>query len=410
MRKRHFSRMARVLIVLGLLLQLWAMVALFGQGPLLEYAVCAPEVQKIASGGSEEGATTQTQVETGLQALMDTQEKVEDELAEAVTAVSCAGMRSGVNISAKGNSATATLVAAGRRYLETCPQEIASGRWMDGAELQQGTKIALLDEDLAFALFGSEPCEGMEVEIEGTSYRVIGTVHHRRSVGEVDAYCAYIPLKAADRQGLQLETMTMYALPAVSAGLDQSFQTLVSSSWGEGSFYSMRKERMGALMLTRVIAFAFGLVILARLMGLLRRFCGVCRAHIAQLRLTCYARGWLWPATWRILLIVLSVAVLLLAFYGLLSFLIEPVYSFTEWVPESLVELSALKKVFWDRVAQGAQLVRVNTPEAAYVSFWGGMARLGGVALLLGLAMGRKNEKKMRKEAKTGNQSTPQTV
>ena len=64
-------------------------------------------------------------------------------------------------------------------------------------------------------------------------------------------------------------------------------------------------------------------------------------------------------------------------------------YTFTEWIPESLVELSALKTVFWSRAEDAAQLVKVVTPEAARSDFWGSTARLGAVLTLLGLALGR---------------------
>ena len=409
MMKRRFSRTARVLMGLGIALQLVAMAVLMGQAPLLEYAVCAPDVQKMSVDAAS-GTTSQIQYETGLKPMLEGREKLEEELGAAVTAVSCAGMRPGTDISIDGKSSAATLLAVGPRYLETCPQKISSGRWVDGSELEFGSRVTLLDEGLAFSLFGSEDCVGRKVEIGGEKFQVIGTVRHRRSVGETDAFRAYVPISAVERQGLQLETMTLYALSAGSQGVDQSFRTLSAAAWGEGSFYSARKARMGALLLTRVIAFAFGMAVLFRLLTYLRLWAAHCRARIGQMRRHHYARKWLLPAVGRILTIVLGAAALLAAAYGFLSFLIQPVYLFTEWVPESFVELSALEKVFWDRVGEAARLVRVNTPEMAASAFWGAVARLGGVVLLLGLALGKKNEKKMRNLAKTGNQNTPETV
>lgn len=407
MKRRQFSRTARVLVVLGLLLQAAAMIFLMGMDPMLEYAVCAPDVRKLEAAADGE---SQPAYETGLMSMAEAVEQVQATLGDSVTALSCAGWRSGVSISAGAGSAEATMIAVGQRYLETCPQRLERGRWMDGAELESGAQLALLDEELAFKLFGSEDCTGRQVQIEGEAYRVIGTVRHRRQVGETDAFRFYIPLSAASRQGLQLSTMVMYALPTVQNGLDQSFQTLAASAWGEGSFYNLSRQRMGALLLTRCIAFAFGMAVLFRLLGLLRRWAARCWARISQLRGRYYARRWLMPAAWRVLSVLLGAAALLAAVYGLLCLLIAPVYSFTEWVPESLVELSALEKVFWDRVSSAAQLVRLNTPEVARTAFWGGAAKLGVVLLLLGLALGRKNEKKMRKMEENGNQSASEIV
>ena len=88
---------------------------------------------------------------------------------------------------------------------------------------------------------------------------------------------------------------------------------------------------------------------------------------------------------------VLSTVLCLLG-YGLLGgaafllarFSIEPLYVFTEWVPEVIVELSSLSARFWS-------LNQANAGVARYVSRWvcrmemgQGLLRWGMMAVLLG--------------------------
>ena len=384
--KRRYSIPAKLLILVGIAVQLAAALALLSVDPVLEYAIPAPDVRRVEDSGEDR----RVKLETGLEQLIEAREDVEAQMGEAVSALSMSGTRGAAVISGGGQTVAAALRAVDVCWLETCPKRIAEGRWMDSGELRRGARVALLDADLAFALFGSEGAEGKEIEIEGAKYRVIGTVRHRRSVGEAEAYSAYIPLTAAADAGLQLDVVTMHALSSVPSGLDQSFAEAMRSAWGAGELHNLRKERMGALLMARLLVFAFGM---ALVFGLLRRFKAQVRRwreQVNELRARSYARRWLGPALLRVLGGVLGGVALLAAAYALLSFVIEPVYTFTEWVPESLVSLSALRAVFWDRTAHAARLMSLRTPESARIAFWGALARTGGMALLLGLALGRR--------------------
>ena len=404
MKSKRFSRTARLLLLAGALMQIAAFLAYRGMDPLLEYAVCAPDVQKVAEAAAPSGES-RTRVETALEPMRRAREEVADRVGEEVSALACGGTMSGASLSGGGRDAVASLQAVDLCYLETCPRGMAQGRWFDSAELEAGARVAVLDADLAFALFGSEDAVGRTVRVGDADYRVVGTVRHRRRVGEADAFSAYIPLMAAAQQGLQLDIMTMYALPAAASGLEQSFRAAMEEAWGSGSLYSQRREAMGGMLLTRLTLAALGLALFARLWRGVRALARRFRAQIADRRARCYPRQYLPGAAARMLAVAACAAAWFAGVYALLCVAVEPVYTFTEWVPESLVELSALKAVFWNRAADAARLVQVNTPDAVRCAFWGGMARGGAVCMLLGLALGRGCEKKMRKGAPDGNQT-----
>ena len=383
MKNRRFSRTARLLIALGAVLQLAALLAFSANDTLLEYAVCAPDVQTVSTSDGS------SHVETGLEPLIDARDDIFGQLGDGLAALACGGIKGGVSISGNGTTAGAALQAVDLCWLETCPRRVAEGRWMDTSELKSGARVAVLDADLAFKLFGSESALERTVRIGEADYRVIGTVRHRRSVGERDACSAYVPLSAVAAQGIQLDTLTMYALPLAQTGMDQSFTAAMRDAWGAGSFYNLRREALGGMLLTRLLLCALGLALLCRLTNPLRRLSRRFRGEIAEMQRHGYLKSYLLPSVARIFMLILCGAAWLAAVYGVLCVAIEPVYTFTEWIPESLVEISALKTVFWNRAEDAAQLVKVLTPEAARSTFWGSAARLGAVLTLLGLALGR---------------------
>lgn len=410
MKKKRFSRTARLLLILGAAAQLAAMLALASDVNLIQYALCAPDVQKIESPANPDGTAAPPTYETGLSDMQAARDDLAEQLIDGVDALSLCGAKAGYTLSAGGNSASATLWAVDARYLEVCPRPMNGGRWMDGAEFSRGARVIVLDDDLAFKLFGSDEAMGASVRVGDVDYRVVGTAKHARGVGDVDEYGAYIPLNAADKQGLQLDTLTLNALPRGQSAIDQSFSSAAREKLGAGEFHNLRKDAMGALMLTRLIAFAFGMALAARLAKLLTRWARHCSEKMRERKARSYPRQYLPPAVARVASVVFGAAALFVAVYALLSFMIEPVYTFTEWVPESLVKISALKSVFWNRVSDAARMVRVNTPQAAEAAFWGGMAQFGAALFLLGLALGRRREKKMKDPAKAGNQSPMEAV
>ena len=233
MRRRSIP--AKLLIALGIAAQLAAVLALISVDPVLEYASPAPEVRQVEAGDGRAA-----RMDAGIEARIEAREDVEKQLGAAVAALSVEGTKSGASASFGGKTETATLRAVDLRWLETCPRRLTDGRWMDAAELKRGARVCALDENLAFALFGSGEALDEEIEIEGAKYRVIGVLRHRRGVGETDASAMYVPLRAAAGQGVQMDTLTMRALSAVSSGLSQSFTEAMRSAWGPGELHDLR--------------------------------------------------------------------------------------------------------------------------------------------------------------------------
>ncbi len=387
--KKKFTKTGMLLFIAGVLMLGFSLLKLWVVPGRLEYAVCAPEL-RIAEYTAADGSL-QTRTDTGLKPFLEAREKAMEQLGDAVQQMACAGLKTDVAFSAGAEkSASGALHAVDLCWQELCPREMISGRWMDNRELEAGKALAVLDEDLAFALFGSEDALGREVEIAGEAYSIIGVAAHDRSAGEPEQFGAYISLRAADAQGLQLDTLTMYALPTAAAGLDQSFVSVMEPLWGEGSFYNLKKQVMGATILPRLMVFAFGMALVLRLLKGLRWMGKRFMEQLLEMNRHMYLGRLLPRAIWRFGLLAICAAVLLLLTYALFSFAIAPVYTFTEWVPESLVEWSAIRAVFWNLAERAACPVVVQTPSAVRIALWGGFVRWGTILVLLSLALRRR--------------------
>ena len=75
------------------------------------------------------------------------------------------------------------------------------------------------------------------------------------------------------------------------------------------------------------------------------------------------------------------------AAFALAKFSIDPLYVFTEWVPEVVVELSSIAKRFWSLNDANAAAVRYVSRNYCVLETGRGLLRWGLLALLLGAWM-----------------------
>ena len=74
----------------------------------------------------------------------------------------------------------------------------------------------------------------------------------------------------------------------------------------------------------------------------------------------------------------------------MLSLTIEPMYVFTEWIPENFVSWESLTGRFNDLRLENARIVRYQTREYASIRFYGALVRWGVVSVLAGTALRRR--------------------
>ena len=384
MKKQSRRRLPWVLMALG------AAMALAGLGMLSRTAGSALQYCVAAPDPGEKGESYRK--------LNATRRKLGEGMKDALAWTAAGGAASSVSVSAGGKSAEAALWAMGEGWLEVYPRFLQQGRRIGESELEEGARVVMLDDGLAFQLFGEELPPEAKVTLNEAEYQVVGTVRHAgsllggRGVGDAQRYDMYMPLLAAGGAEFPLEAVTLSAQPTGNgAGAAQLFEEAAGQWRSGGELVNLKKEAMRRTILPRIMLLIAGLY---AIVGLFRRMTDLAARRIEAFKADLsqsYFKALIPRLLGLIGLILLGYGALIALTWGLMVFSAQPLYVFTEWVPENIVDWSSISKVFWSLTADAARLVRVGTRELRVVEFWGGLARWGTALFLLGGALrGRK--------------------
>ena len=366
MNKKKKGVAAWALLVVGAVMMLISLGNLLAARELLQYAV--------VPRGEMDAAVSQ---------LLTVKREVADTLADCTSALAVGGVTEKASVSAGSVNQTCAVYAVGEGWFEADPVFLTAGRRLTETELKLGDKVAMVDEQLAFQLFGSELPEDAKATIDGVEYAVVGAYRHRRSVGEAAQYSAYVPLLSANQNAR--DELLFIAVTVANTGARTMFESTMRANWEQdGCFISIGKEALRQRMIVRMLLLVFGLSVIFRLM---RRMNGAAARSWTrfQERLRWNYFRTAAPSLMAFLgICLIGYGALLALLYALAAFSIQPLYTFTEWVPENVVEWSSLKAVFWSLAGDSAKLVRVGTRELRIVEFWGKILRWGTLGALYG--------------------------
>lgn len=376
---------ALFILVVGMLLLCYSYAAVYNEPELLEYTFSAGKVTTTKDEAGEE--SHQSDLDNQLKAFA----KLPKSLEGAATAVTLTGNIQSVEmVNEYKRTAESPLVALGEYSFSVLPRFLLSGRLLYPSELSQGSYSMLVDEGLALALFQMTNVVGREVTLSNHIYRIVGVLRHSRRVGEAGEYFAYIPLKTAHLNGMQLETITLSAIPIQNTGAMATFDRAAQGLSKAGTFYNATREKTGATFMARIVLCGFALAVLRRLLMLLvHSVSSLKETGSRRLEETYMLRvlpGMIAGSIWRILALVVIAGATAYTFI----ILVQPVYVFTDYIPAVLVEPEEIFKTFWNVQSQNAAGVVYRTANAARMSFFAGVSWWGSVMLLYGLLRTRR--------------------
>lgn len=381
------GRKGRWLIVLGAALLIYSLATLYSMEPLAQYiAPAQQEPEKAAQTGGDEG-DAQTVAESPLAEHQKLWEQRRNELGEN-THAGMAAVAYGFNVSGGGQSETATLICAGQGWFDAHPRFLVDGCLFSGADYENGAHKAVLDEELAFRLFPTTDACGSRVQLDDVWYDVIGVVRRADSAGDTDDYRIYIPLNAAVDARMQTDYVQIDCRSELS-GAKRALQSVAEEALGSGSYYDTSKEVMRATMIVRVIAIIFALYFIARLLRAWnRRTVALVNGWLEEVKHR-YFKTMLPGVIGRSALQLAGYCALALSAWATLRLTIEPMYVFTEWIPEVIVEWSKLSGRVQELMRDAAQVARYQTREYAAIRFYGALTRWGVICTLAGLVLYR---------------------
>ncbi len=301
------------------------------------------------------------------------------------------GVIESTTVSGGSESKEARIELVGKYGFQVRQKLLRYGRLPYESEIESGAAVAVLDEDLALALFRVADPVGRTVFIGDTEYTVIGIARHSKHVGEYKEYSAYVPLNSMIASSNVIDALLVEAIPKKGTGASVSFQTVVSNWHTGGSVFDLGKEGMGATLWLRVLLFLTGVALLLKFIAFLNRRVGHYAKRYRQRLQEKYAVSLMPELIGVIALFVLGYGAAAGAGALLMTYIIEPVYTFTEWIPSVLVEWNDIAAAFWNVWQGGAAIKELRTMEILRLR-WLALLVQGcsaGAGVLLGILCGR---------------------
>lgn len=325
---------------------------------------------------------------TALRQLLKQAELSREDWQETYSAWAITSQNESVQLASdNGGTATVTLQGVWGNVSALPPMLARFGRCFYQEELQEGSRVMLITEELAIALFRTGDPVDRLVQVGDESYRVIGILRQGRTVGEHDAYTAYVPLLALDESGCQTQTLTFSARAVEGAGAATRFAKDMEVFHAGGDVHLLAKERTRALLPLRLLAVGAGL----GLTMVLGHFCkglalGWLREEKNRLE-SSYLPALLPRMILKALACAGMAAGLLLALWALVLLALEPVYIFPEWVPAVPVEWDDIASTFWNNQTAANRIISLRTAQSMTLELFG--QAMGLLCTLCGLMLAK---------------------
>lgn len=356
-------------------------------GNHLQYLIAAPE-QKTQGENAEETVKPNQPITDWVARLQERTEEWDSTTMERWT---IGGVSEAMNVSGGDGSASARVELVGIYGFQVRPKLLRYGRLPYEEELKSGRKVAVLDEDLALALFRVADPVGREISVGGVTFQVIGIARHSKHVGEYQEYSVYLPLNAVIDTTFPVDALLVEAIPRAGTGASVSFQSVVEQWQTGGTVYDLGKQGMSATLWLRLLIFVVGMTVTLRLIAYLNGRVRHYGKHYRQRLEEKYAISLMPELSGAILLFVIGYGAVAGLLVVLLSYVIEPVYTFPEWIPTILVEWDDIAAAFWHVWQDTAVMHEMRTMEILRLR-WLALLVQGcsaGLAVLLGMMYGR---------------------
>lgn len=249
---------------------------------------------------------------------------------------------------------TATLYAINGDYFDFRFQQLICGRYIRASDIEKKRQVAVIDDRAKLLLFPGQEAIGKTLQIDCKEYEVVGIIREGQHIGECDAYCVYIPLTAASENAIRMNVIECL----ISGANNSAFNSVVGNtlrSWSsEGSFYSLARERLAALMPLYVSFLLFAILVICKFITWLRMHIHHSHTRVKNMLMEKYINQCWTKIVVQFLPAVAGCISIIIAISFVLKMALNPLYIFTDWVPENLMEATSWLTRFWALNQQGA--------------------------------------------------------
>ena len=229
---------------------------------------------------------------------------------------------------------TATVYAVSEGYFDIAHETLSEGRLLNGEEVRGGARVALVNRKGAEALFPGLEVPGQKLKIGETDLEVVGVLAGGFRPGEKDEILIFVPIALADSEVIRAQTLEVKTM--ASGTEEKALLANRLKSWNaEGNLQDSERLRLAALMPLWLVGCGFGLFLLRRLLRRLGAFTRRQGEWFREQLRNQYVSQILPMAIGRGLLLLALLAAWIGAAWLLVSVVALPLYTFTDWIPDS---------------------------------------------------------------------------
>ena len=283
-----------------------------------------------------------------------------------------------------GEKISCTVYAVTEGYFDLRPRRLLSGRVISGEDLRGQQPVLILPDKLAQQLFpGQEPLN-REITLMGKTCRVIGVLEQGGTLGEADSFLLWVPFSLPDKA--QMGDGVLELVFDASRQEEKAAVRSALSAWRDGgAWIDGDRARLTALMPLWTMAAVAGLCLLRLLAG---KAAGLIRRKAETLRTEAgerYAAGMIGPVLRHLLPPVLLLLLLAGCAWGWLRLAVLPLYTYTDWIPETPVDPASVSAALGRLAARSSAALRCQTALTAAGDWSRGLIAAGTVLFLTGL-------------------------
>lgn len=278
---------------------------------------------------------------------------------------------------------TATLYAVSEGYFDFAHETLAEGRLLNGEDQRARAARALVNRKGAESLFNGRDAVGETLQIGDLRLEVAGVLAGGWRPGEADEVLIYVPITLADAgkpvfQALEIKT-------GARGSEEKAMAAAALKNWNAGgTVQDAERTRAAALMPLWLIGMAAGLHLLIRGAGGIRSLGRSARAQVRNDLESQYASRVAPKAVLRFLPVA-GAAVLWAAFaWGVLWLLVQPLYIFTDWIPESPLDPQSVWLCAVNLMKNAAAAAVFRNRGAGIADAAAGLIRAGCLVFLAG--------------------------
>ena len=290
-------------------------------------------------------------------------------------------------------SISATVYAVDEKWWTLQPETLVEGRLLSLEDLENAFHRAVITREAADVLFPGAAAVGQSLRCEGVQLEIVGVIRGGLRPGEADPALIFVPRTLAEKDQLHLsflEVQSLCRLPEDRVILQNLLRTWCSG----GTACSFHRLRMNALVPLWLLALIAGFTLLRLGLKWLYRFLRRC---VGQSRLQLqsrYPEQLLLPLAGRALACLAATALWIGGIYLFLSLAVWPMSVYTDWIPESLADPSAISTTFRSLLSGAAVAARYRTRAMAEAELASFLTWTGSLFLTSGIILQQKREGK----------------